>query len=364
MNKTKAGFASWGSAVLWFILILMSLAFVGVMIFDYVARLIICWLGIYSSNGNLPRHETLKFIGFMMSGVLAAIGVIAINRRADAQTESAEAQAKSSEAQAKSAEAQMENNKLAKKSRIDDRFNFAAQNVGSEHARTRIAAYNQFYYLAKSSHLGKNDRDFKENIFKILCSCFRPMPHHLLRLDNPEEECKKQCKEQRPERQKQCVEQCVEKLKSAREEYKMLFDFLFESVQSDDKDFKSPFHQFSFDFRETNLTKATFSGVKLLKANFKRAILSEADLSETDLSEADLSEADLRDAQLKGVKLQNIRCIEKTDFRGAKIDKAPVLRKHLPNNKGNPIAYETDEEFSKHDLHLLRKDDHKKDEND
>ena len=254
------------------ILIILAISLIIVM-FDMTLSPKICKLLDTSS-----KHETIKFIALGMGGVIAAIVAAAVNRRASAQEET---------------------NKLAKKSRIDERFNFAAQNVGSTHARTRIAAYNQFYYLAISSHLGKNDKDFRESIFKILCSCFRPMPHHLLlHSDKPETECEKECEKRSEPYKKQYIKQCVEKLKWAREEYKMLFYFLFESIKSDNKDSKLTFYQFFFDFRETNLKKATFSGVILSGANFKRATLSKADLSKAHLSGANLSEAKFSYANL------------------------------------------------------------------
>ena len=343
MNKIKAYFqrldiAPGGSAVLWLILILMSFAFVSVMIFDDVARIISCWLGIYSSKGNLPRHETLKFIGFMMSGVLAAIGVIAINRRAEAQTESAKAQEKSAEAQAKSAEAQTENNELIQKGRDDARFQSITENLGHSRSSVRIAAFYRFYYYASKE--GQSDQ-FKKDVFEILCSYLRTMAKET-------SECKKKKEEYEMERHTLFNILFKDKFKSKGNG--LIPDDVPADLQHVHLDEMELSHA---NLSNANLFNANLSGASLIDANlsdakFIKAILSGAYLIGTDCSKAiffgaDLSDANLESvnfqgAELKSAKLKNAFSIKGADFRGATILGMPIKRDDIPDNKGEYYA--------------------------
>ena len=121
------------------------------------------WVMFLTADGGLfawllgakDKNETIKFIGLGMSGVLAVIIALALNRRAAAQAESAAAM--------------VENNKLIEKGHIDERFKAAVQSLGSEQPSVRIAAFYQFYHLAK----GNPDKDFISNVFDILCAHLR-----------------------------------------------------------------------------------------------------------------------------------------------------------------------------------------------
>ena len=362
MNKTKADFqrsdfASRGSAVLWLILILMSFAFVSVMIFDDVARIISCWLGIYSSKGNLPRHETLKFIGFMMSGVLAAIGVIAINRRAEAQTESAkaleksaEAQAKSSEAQAKSAEAQMENNKLTQKGRDDARFQSITENLGHPYAGVRIAAFYRFYYYA--SKKGQSDQ-FKNDVFEILCSYLRTMLQETSDYKKKQEyqvECQTLCdilfkgkfKGNENENQNLIPPEITVDLKFA---YLIHIDLSNADLSGADL---SGAHLSKSNLWYTDLSNAKLSGTRFIKAricgtNFSNANLNYADFSNAIFYQADLSNANLYQAIFSKTKfsetqLEKIHNIEEANFCGAMIGDRPITEDDIPADKGEYYA--------------------------
>ena len=104
------------------------------------------------------KRETIKFIALGMGGVLAVMSVIMLNRRVDAMVQSAAAQAKSAAAMA-------ENNILIEKGHIDERFKAAVQSLGHQEESVRIAAFYQFYLLAKNNP----DKDFVKNIFDMMC---------------------------------------------------------------------------------------------------------------------------------------------------------------------------------------------------
>ena len=95
------------------------------------------------------KNETIKLIGLGLGGALAAMGTVALNRRATAM---------------------MQQNTLIERGHIDERFKAAVQSLGSEQPSARIAAFYQFYHLAKS---GSADKDFVKSIFDILCAHLR-----------------------------------------------------------------------------------------------------------------------------------------------------------------------------------------------
>ena len=355
MNKTKADFqrsdfASGGSAVLWVILILMSLAFVSVMIFDDVARIISCWLGIYSSKGNLPRHETLKFIGFMMSGVLAAIGVIAINHRAEAQTESAKALEKS-------AEAQTENNKLTQKGRDDARFQSITENLGHPYAGVRIAAFYRFYYYA--SKKGQSDQ-FKNDVFEILCSYLRTMLKDTFDDKKKQEyqvECQTLCdilfkgkfKGNKNKNQNLIPPEITVDLKYA---YLIHIDLSNADLSGADL---SGARLSDSRLCYTDLSNAKLSGARLIEANVYGTNFSNANLNHANFSDAIFNQTDFSDANLclaifsettpLKTQLEKIHSIKKADFRGAKVGNRAISHEDLPTNKGRYIADWTNDEF-------------------
>ena len=116
------------------------------------------------------KNETIKLIGLGLGGALAAMGTVALNRRAAAM---------------------MQQNTLIERGHIDERFKAAVQSLGSEQPSARIAAFYQFYHLAKN---GSADEDFVKSIFDILCAHLRQITsRHDYRngegQEKPTEEC-------------------------------------------------------------------------------------------------------------------------------------------------------------------------------
>ena len=227
--------------------------------------------------GTSSKKETIEFIAFGIGGLLAAMGAIAINRRAEAQI--------------KSADAQVENNKLIEKGHIDERFKSATENLGSQNTGTRIAAFYQFYYLAKDS----KDGSLKENILNILCSHLRNItianPHHKKENTNPpSEECN------------------------------ILLDILFKPSD------KSVFGEFKASLWKVNLKGANLSGmnltgVKILESDFTDATFSGANLSGIKISDTNLTRTNFVRTRLEGAEFYNLDIVD-TVFAHASLTKA------------------------------------------
>ena len=283
MNKIKSffqhpEFTFWGAVILWVMLILMFIAFVGVIFIESISTAVSRQLDIKN------KAETLKFIGLGMSGVLATIGAIAINRRATAQI--------------KNAEAQVDNNRLTEKGHIDERFKSATEHLGSERPMTRISAFYQFYYLAKD----RQDNNFRKSIFDILCAYLRSMTQEKSYQEGNREQI-------------------------ALEECQTLLNILF---KSSDKSVFDGFvaNLYKVNLKNTDLSDANLSGANLMNANlsgvnFARANLSEANLDHANLIEAQIDNANLNHANLNHVSLTNAHIYE-TDLSSASLREADL----------------------------------------
>ena len=387
-------FTFWGAVVLWAILVLMFIAFVGVMAFKCVYEMVSCWLG----TGE-DKTETLKFIGLGMGGVLAAIGAITINRRAKALEQS---------------------NELVRQSRINNQFIDAIKNLWSDDILARRSSFYQFYYLAKEDQ----EKVFTWDIFDALC--FRLCETGEL-LKPKKEDAENSC----PKHNTNIPDYLQERdtlfnilFKKYSDEY--LFDKYIAELSgaylegsdlrkanlinadlkyacisgtnlsganlagadlsyanfSGTKDWNKKYwikntlyhtskgfdnvKKMGANLSDVNLADAYLSGANLSKTNLSGANLSGADFSGTEhwnkehwrkeisdseyeesdngrtmgacLSGANLSNAILQKAQLENVDFKNVLSIEKADFRGAKIGDRPITADDLPKNKGEYYA--------------------------
>ena len=116
---------------------------------------------------NNTKQPTLKFIGWLISGCIALIATILINRRANAQIKSSEAQVISSDAQMKSSEAQITSNELTRQRQSKELFNRAAGHLGNDRAEARIVAFYELHSLARA------EEDLRERVFEVLCAHLR-----------------------------------------------------------------------------------------------------------------------------------------------------------------------------------------------
>ena len=174
------------------------------------------------------KAEVLRLIGWGMGGVLATIGVIALNRRATAMETGL----------------------------IDERFKAAVQGLAGEQPSVRIAAFYQFYYLAKDNP----DVGFRSSIFDILCA-------HLRQITS-DADYRKNIGSEKP------TEEC-----------QSLLDVLF-------KKSSNIFVGMEANMQNTHLVGANLSYTELQYADFRGADVSEVDFSGADMSEARFWTAD------------------------------------------------------------------------
>ena len=338
-------FALWGIGVLWVMLVFMFIVFIGVMFSECMSTTFSGWFGINEVKSETPKHETLKFIGYIIGGLLAAIGGIAINRRASAQ---------------------VKNNELVRKGNDDVRFQNVVTGLGSEKPAVRIATFYRFYYLA--SKKGQKE-EFRKDVFEILCSCLRSISNDTSNtIKNKPEDEERIFRTERIERQALCD---------------VLFRGKFKGNENKKQDLVSP--EITADLKWANLTRlylpnadlsgadlsgaylsgailryADLSNTRLLKTRFIKATLSGTNFSKAQLIDADFSDAifnqtDFSDANLSRAifsettplktQLKKIHSIEKANFNGAKVGNRAISREDLPANKGRYIAPWANDEF-------------------
>ena len=360
-----------------------------------IVMLLTCEGGIFAGLlGTSTKKETIEFIAFGIGGLLAVMGAIAINHRAEAQH--------------RIADAQVENNKLVEKGHIDERFKSATEKLESENPIARIFAFRQFYYWAK----GQKDTEFKKSIFEILCAHLRNMTQkesyqEEIGKDTPTEECqtlldvlfesddKSVFLEFQADMQKSYLVRADlsdanlsnanlsdsylsrarlgnanlsgaslshtdfshailiranlsrANLLFANLSHAHLFRANFSNAYLFHANFShtnlfcanlSDAYLFHANLSDANLSGANFSNANLSNVNLSDADLSGANLSSSNLSSADLSGTDLQGTQLKNVNLMEVSSIKKADFREAKIGDIPITKNDLPSDKGEYYA--------------------------
>ena len=239
-------------------------------------------------KGDIIKHIKISdtdkniffFLGWVASALLAAINAVIFSNRAKEQTKA---------------------NQLVEKGHIQDRFKAATEHLGSEHPGMKIAAYHEFHQLAKDH---KNDRDFCERIFEMLCA-------HLRQITND------------PEYQKNHKNAPSEGVRT-------LLDLFF-TVWSNQvfRNFRANLrhvylvgadlslaHLPRADFTDANLQRVKFDGVNLQGADFTRAKMHAATLDGVQMQKAQMRKTVLQFAKIRYTNMQNVYLSE-TDFRGA-----------------------------------------------
>ena len=239
--------------MLWGVLAVLAFVFGSVMFSETMSMTAGGWFGT-----QMNKLETLKFVAFGMGGILAALGAVAINRRASAQ---------------------VRNNELIEKGHIEERFKSATEGLGNDSSGARIAAFYQFYYLAKDNP----NVDFRKNILGILCAHLRDMTR------------KESYREK--EGKFQPTEEC-----------QILLNVLFKPEDE------------IIIFSELN---ANLRGVYLANADLNDANMQGADLSDANLFAVNLTHANLRGANLKDAVCQNAQ-MHRTDLSDANLENASL----------------------------------------
>ncbi|MGU9951404.1 MAG: pentapeptide repeat-containing protein [Gammaproteobacteria bacterium WSBS_2016_MAG_OTU1] len=207
-----------------------------------------------SLMGVKIKPEILKFIGWGMSGIIAvlvAFGILlraAVLDRQNAITEEGQ-----------------------KKEHVHELFKAATEHLGSERVSARIAAFYEFYRLAKVGAY------MREPIFDILCAHLRQTTKHK---DYKDEQIK------------------------PTEEVQSLLDVLFKPRNKDLIFGDLNANLKGVNLQRANLHKADLQNAKLQDADLGGANLQAGNLQHANLWNADLQGADLREANLQGANLQ------------------------------------------------------------
>ncbi len=235
--------------------------------------------------GTESKLELLKFIGWGMSGIIAVLVVFGLLQRAAALDEQ---------------------NNLTEKGHIHERFKAATEHLGSERVSVRIAAFSEFYRLAKIEP--ESEPDLQETIFYILCAHLRQTTRS---------------KDYKKEEEYSNIEES-EKIKPTVEMHDLL-DVLFKPESKADFIFGG----LSANLRGANLQGASLQEVDLKKAKLQMANLKEAKLKETNLKEARMWRAKLQGANLKEAALQGANLkeaeLQGANLQGAKINKKTIM---------------------------------------
>ena len=249
---------------------ILSVVFLLSLFSDTVAEISIKLIGAGGANGADKKIKALEFIGFGIGGILAAIGAIAINRRANAQ---------------------IDNNKLIEKGHIQEQFKTATEHLGQP--GTRIAAYYEFCQLAK------NHKNLRKIIFNILCS-------HL-REETSTNEYKEKAK------------------KRPTENIQSLLDILFKS----ESEFQDTFNNFPIYLPRTHLVNANLEDACMILVNFEGANLQYANFGHAGLQYANFGHADLQNASFWKANLQGISSrnanLREADLQGANLQGTSIF---------------------------------------
>ena len=273
-----------------FLLIVASVAFVGVLFFDCVKN---CVSGLV---GLTAKNKILTFLGIGMGGILVAMQALASHRRAKAMEDTAKAQADAANAQADAAQAQARATEEQAKANLhteqglqQERLKNAIEHLGHEKDSVRLGgAYELF-------HLAEDNEDLRKTALDMLCLHIR---------QTTSENEYREAHESKPS-----------------EEIQSLLRLLF--VQEHEV-----FKGCDINLQGSWLNGADLWGARLEKAILTRAHLQGATLVEARLQGASLIQAHLQGAFLRFAHLQGASLIE-AHLQGVKLFKAHLREAKL-----------------------------------
>ena len=218
----------------------------------------------------LSLYQSLTLIGGGIGTLLLVVNATQIHRRTDAQDA---------------------HNKLVEKGHVQDRLKAAIEHLGTDNVIVRMAAFREFYYLAR------DNENLREDIFDILCDYLQ---HKTSDAEYPG------------------------RTGSPTPEIQKLLDILFKAQNG-----KYIFAEFAADLRNAVLNNANLKrssmkgalfGSEIHGADFSHANLQKANFSELNLNKAILHHALLQQAILSGITLS--REIQGLQCQGAKLENA------------------------------------------
>jgi len=259
-----------------FLLVVLSSAFVAVMVSETAEKIIGQLLGLGSPEKS-EKNKILTFLGIGMGGILLALQAVIANRRAKALEDTAKAQAEATKEQAKA-------NQNTERGQRQERLKNAIEHMGHASDLVRLGgAYELF-------HLAQDTEDLCQTVLDILCA-------HIRRTTGESEY--KEAYKSKPS-----------------EEIQSLLTLLF--VQKHEV-FKGCHINLQGSWLNGgNLTRARLQAANLVEANMQDAELREACLQGTRLEKTHLQGADLREAHMQSA-----------DLREAKLQWANLMRVHL-----------------------------------
>ncbi len=288
--------------IFWVIVAFLSLLLFG-MLWAMVS--VVLYPDVKSTLTNLTeikhKPELLKFIGLGMSGIIATLGVVGLLQRATALNEQ---------------------NEISEKGHVHERFKAATEHLGNERDSVRIAAFYEFYHLAKI------ESDLRKTICDILCAHLRQTTRNEYYQNNEEKSDKAKSKEieltEEP-KNKPALPQNKAKSKEIEptEEVQSLLNILFQPHNDN----------LIFDGLGANLEKANLQGAvlhsafmqntKLPFANLQKAFMPSVKLQNSMMLKANLQGAVLTDAFLQNAVL-SLAKMDNVNLKGANLQNATM----------------------------------------
>ncbi len=260
----KLTFLFWSTLVFIVILFILLGLSIAIMKYCYVEKIFMVL------TGTPSKLELLKFIGWIISGLIAIFGVFGLVQRATALDKQNKI---NEDAHAQQAEALNKQHKMTEKGHIHERFKTATDHLGSEKLLVRIASFNEFYHIVEIEPTMQN------TIFNILFAHLEQIIRH----------------ENYQQKEKELDITESEKVKPTAE-VQSLLDILFKPNSKGN---------FVFVDMKGDLEEAYLHGANLQKATLKKARLKKAHLQKANMVEAVLQRANLQGADMQEVNLQS-----------------------------------------------------------
>ena len=255
--------------------------FTAVVFSEDVAKHVSQGLGIPEKEGS--KNEALKFLGFVVGGILIAIQAAIADKRAKAMQQTAEAQAKATEEQANA-------NRHTEQGQRQERLKNAIEHLGHTSDSVRLGgAYELF-------HLARDTEELRQTVLDILCAHIRWTTG-------------------------KCKYQKMYKWKPS-EEVQSLLTLLFVRQHE------------VFRGLHVNLEGSWLNGAELSDAYLENAVLDKASLKVAMLYNADMRSTKLEDAHLHGAHLID------ADLHGAWFWKAQLYGAWLNSTNLREASFE------------------------
>ena len=215
------------------------------------------------------NQELVKFIGYLIGGILLFLQICVSSQRATAAEKTAD---------------------LTEKGNIAERFKNAIQHLGNESVSVRLGGIYALHHIAQEV------KGYRERVFEILCAHIRETTTQ--------------------EAYKPRINQFKEEVPAI--EIQGILNLLF---------IKIPGRKI-YEGLATDLEKANLAGARLEGADLRKADLFGADLQRANLFRADLQTANLIGAYLQEVDLQGAY-LQEAYLHGADLQRANLQRANL-----------------------------------